>query len=66
VLAVGGFLAGGLIYVQALGPLLNPFPEWLVISILVGIGRGRHGLRNPTAGSPSGALVRSGLMTSML
>jgi hypothetical protein len=38
VLAIGGFLAAALIVVQVLGPLLNPFPQWLVIAILVGGG----------------------------
>jgi hypothetical protein len=38
VLIVGGFLAAGLTIIQALGPLLNPFPQWLVIAILVGGG----------------------------
>ena len=38
VLIVGGFLAAGLTIIQVLGPLLNPFPQWLVIAILVGGG----------------------------
>ena len=35
---VGGFLAAGLTIIQVLGPLLNPFPQWLVIAILVAGG----------------------------
>jgi hypothetical protein len=38
VLLVGGFLAAGLTIIQALGPLLNPLPQWLVITILVAGG----------------------------
>jgi hypothetical protein len=38
VLLVGGFLAAGLTIIQVLGPLLNPFPQWLVIAILVAGG----------------------------
>jgi hypothetical protein len=38
VLAIGGFLAAALTIVQVLGPLLNPFPQWLVIAILVAGG----------------------------
>jgi hypothetical protein len=38
VLLVGGFLATGLTIIQVLGPLLNPFPQWLVIAILVAGG----------------------------
>lgn len=38
VLVVGGFLAAALTIVQALGPLLNPAPQWLVITILVAGG----------------------------
>jgi hypothetical protein len=38
VLVVGGFLAAGLTIIQVLGPLLNPFPQWLVITILVAGG----------------------------
>jgi hypothetical protein len=69
VLAVGGFLAGGLISVQALGPLLNPFPEWLVIGFLValGIAGGVWAVRNPdSAGIVLSALVGAGIMASML
>jgi hypothetical protein len=40
VLIVGGFLAAGLTIIQVLGPLLNPFPQWLVIAILVAGGIG--------------------------
>ena len=69
VLAVGGFLAGGLISVQALGPLLNPFPEWLVISLLVGAGflSGAWAMRNPdNAGIVLSALVGAGIMTTVM
>ena len=69
VLAAGGFLAGGLISVQALGPLLNPFPEWLVIGILValGIAGGVWAVRNPeSAGIVLSALVGAGILTSFL
>jgi MFS family permease len=69
VLAVGGFLAGGLIAVQALGPLLNPFPEWLVISLLIGAGflSGAWAMRNPdSAGIVLSALVGAGIMTTVL
>jgi hypothetical protein len=38
VLVVGGFLAAGLTAIQVLGPLLNPLPQWLVISLLVAAG----------------------------
>ena len=38
VLVVGGFLAAGLTIIQVLGPLLNPLPQWLVITILVAGG----------------------------
>ena len=38
VLVVGGFLAAGLTIIQVLGPLLNPFPQWRVISILIAAG----------------------------
>ena len=38
VLVVGGFLAAGLTIIQVLGPLLNPFPQWLVIALLVAGG----------------------------
>jgi hypothetical protein len=38
VLVVGGFLAAGLTIIQMLGPLLNPFPQWLVIALLVAGG----------------------------
>jgi hypothetical protein len=38
VLLVGGFLAAGLTIIQVLGPLLNPFPQWLVIAVLVAGG----------------------------
>jgi hypothetical protein len=38
VLLAGGFLAAGLTIIQVLGPLLNPFPQWLVISVLVAGG----------------------------
>jgi hypothetical protein len=69
VLAVGGFLASGLIAVQALGPLLNPFPEWLVISLLVGAGflGGAWAVRNrDSAGIVLSALVGAGIMTTVL
>lgn len=69
VLAIGGFLAGGLISVQALGPLLNPFPEWLVISLLValGIAGGVWAVRNPeSAGIVLSTLVGAGILTSFL
>jgi MFS family permease len=69
VLAIGGFLAGGLIAVQALGPLLNPFPEWLVISLLIGAGflSGAWAMRNPeSAGIVLSALVGAGIMTTVL
>ncbi len=38
VLMVGGFLAAGLTLIQALGPLLNPLPQWAVIALLVAAG----------------------------
>jgi hypothetical protein len=38
VLVVGGFLAAALTIVQVLGPLLNPAPQWLVITILAAGG----------------------------
>ena len=38
VLLVGGFLAAGLTIIQVLGPLLNPLPQWLVITLLVAGG----------------------------
>jgi hypothetical protein len=65
----GGFLAGGLISVQALGPLLNPFPEWLVIGLLVAFGLmgGAWAVRNPdSSGIVLSALVDAGIMTSAL
>lgn len=38
VLLAGGFLAAGLTLIQALGPLLNPLPQWTVITLLVAAG----------------------------
>jgi hypothetical protein len=38
VLAIGGFLAAALTIIQVLGPLLNPFPQWLVIGVLIAGG----------------------------
>ena len=38
VLAIGGFLAAALGAVAALGPLLNPAPEWLVFALLLAAG----------------------------
>ena len=64
VLATGGFLAGGLISIEALGPLLKPFPEWLVIGTLValGIAGGGWAVRHPdSAGTVLSALVGAGL-----
>jgi hypothetical protein len=69
VLAVGGFLAGGLIFIQLLGPLLNPAPDWLVIGILVGAGMlaGYWAVRNAEmTGIVLSALVGAGMLSSLL
>ncbi len=38
ILVIGGFLAGGMILVQAFGPLLTHAPEWLVLGIMAAAG----------------------------
>ena len=66
VLIVGGFLAAGLTIIQALGPLLNPFPQWLVIAILVagGIAGAIWSFSNrDTATIVLSALIGAGVLT---
>ena len=66
VLLVGGFLAAGLTIIQALGPLLNPLPQWLVIAILVagGIAGALWTRTNPdTATIVLSALIGAGVLT---
>jgi hypothetical protein len=69
VLIVGGFLAAGLTIIQVLGPLLNPFPQWLVIAILVSGGIGgaiwTHTNRD-TATIVLSALIGAGVLTDNL
>jgi hypothetical protein len=67
VLVLGGFLATGLTTVQVLGPLLNPFPQWLVIAILVatGIAGAIWTRTNPhTATIVLSSLVGAGVLTN--
>jgi hypothetical protein len=69
VLIAGGFLAAGLTIIQVLGPLLNPFPQWLVISILVagGIGGAIWTRTNrDTATIVLSALIGAGVLTDSL
>jgi hypothetical protein len=69
VLAIGGFLAAGLTIVQVLGPLLNPFPEWLVIALLIagGVGGAIWTVTNQrTATIALSALVGAGVLTDQL
>ena len=69
VLIVGGFLAAGLTIIQALGPLLNPFPQWLVIAILVagGIAGAIWSFSNrDTATIVLSALIGAGVLTDLL
>ena len=66
VLIVGGFLAAGLTIIQVLGPLLNPFPQWLVIAILVagGIAGAIWSFTNrDTATIVLSALIGAGVLT---
>jgi hypothetical protein len=69
VLVVGGFLAAGLTIIQVLGPLLNPFPQWLVITILVagGIAGALWTRTNrETATIVLSALIGAGVLTDEL
>jgi hypothetical protein len=69
VLVVGGFLAAGLTIIQVLGPLLNPFPQWLVITILVagGIAGALWTRTNrDTATIVLSALIGAGVLTDEL
>jgi hypothetical protein len=69
VLVVGGFLAAGLTIIQVLGPLLNPFPQWLVISILVagGIGGAIWTRTNrDTATIVLSAMIGAGILTDQI
>jgi hypothetical protein len=66
VLVLGGFLAAGLTIIQVLGPLLNPLPQWLVLSILVagGIGGAIWTHTNRDTGTiVLSALIGAGIMT---
>jgi hypothetical protein len=66
VMVVGGFLAAGLTIIQVLGPLLNPFPQWLVITVLVagGIAGALWTRTNPdTATIVLSALIGAGVLT---
>jgi hypothetical protein len=69
VLVLGGFLAAGLTIIQVLGPLLNPFPQWLVIAILVAGGIGgaiwTHTNRD-TATIVLSALIGAGVLTDQI
>ena len=69
VLVVGGFLAAGLTIIQVLGPLLNPFPQWLVIAILVAGGIGgaiwTHTNRD-TATIVLSGLIGAGVLADLL
>jgi hypothetical protein len=69
VLILGGFLAAGLTIIQVLGPLLNPFPQWLVIALLVAGGIGgaiwTHTNRD-TATIVLSALIGAGVLTDNL
>jgi hypothetical protein len=69
VLVVGGFLAAGLTIIQVLGPLLNPFPQWLVITVLVagGIAGALWTRTNrETATIVLSALIGAGVLTDEL
>lgn len=69
VLVLGGFLAAALTFVQALGPLLNPAPEWLVLALLGagGIAGAVWALNNgATATIVLSALVGAGVLTDNL
>ena len=69
VLLVGGFLAAGLTIIQVLGPLLNPFPQWLVIAILVagGIAGAIWTRTNRDTGTiVLSALIGAGVLTDIL
>jgi hypothetical protein len=69
VLIVGGFLAAGLTIIQVLGPLLNPFPQWLVIAILVagGIAGAIWSFTNrDTATIVLSALIGAGVLTDQI
>jgi hypothetical protein len=69
VLVLGGFLAAGLTIIQVLGPLLNPFPQWLVISILVagGIGGAIWTHTNRDTGTiVLSALIGAGILTDQV
>jgi hypothetical protein len=66
---VGGFLATGFTAVQLFGPLLNPFPEWIVIGVLVlsGVSGAAWTLNNPElAGLILSTFVGASLLTSNL
>jgi MFS family permease len=68
-LLVGGFLAAGFTAVQLFGPLLNPFPEWIVIGVLVfsGIVGSVWTNNNPElAGMILSAFIGASLLTSNL
>ena len=69
VLIVGGFLAAGLTIIQVLGPLLNPFPQWLVIAILMagGIAGAIWSFTNrDTATIVLSALIGAGVLTDQI
>lgn len=53
---LGGFIAGGILAVMMLGPLLNPAPEWLALTVLAaaGIAGAVWTQRNP---APAGVVL---------
>lgn len=69
VLLVGGFFAAGLTVIQVLGPLLNPAPQWLVITILVlsGVaGAVWTRVNRPTATIVLSALIGAGVLADLI
>ena len=69
VLALGGFLASGVVAVQALGPLLNPAPEWVVLALLAMCGIAGATWASANRGDAIiilSALVGAGVLTDTL
>lgn len=68
-LAIGGFVASASTAIQLFGPLLNPFPEWVVMSALAiaGVVGSYWILRNPDlAGVVLSAFIGASMLTSNL
>jgi hypothetical protein len=69
VFIVGGFLAAGLTFIQALGPLLTPAPEWLVLVLLgaAGIAGVIWATANPALATiVLSALVGAGVLADLM